>query len=325
MKLKHGIFALLAGMLMIGCDKPIELISVTLNPSSITFEDLGATATLRATLAPLGAIADVVYESSDPDVVTVVGDGQTAVVTAVGYGNAKIIASAGGFTSESNIIVKKSDQAMFDLPEISIADLKALYTGTDVILDGTKKMIGVVTSDIVGGNSTSLKNLVVTTEDNTAGIAIRFSDGNNEYAMGDQLEIKLEGKLTVYGQAAQIEMKKEGNTSKMGTKTITPIVTTVEALHSNYDALEFCVVTVEGKLTPEAGKENTYGNSGAHQSNILTSNNSEENVVVFVSRYSNFIDEALPSKTVAATGILQRFNSTIQLIVRNIDDIVVVE
>lgn len=325
MKLKHVIFAFIATTLMVGCDKPIELISVTVNPSSIVFEELGETANLTATLAPLGAVANVVWESSDTEVITVSGDGQTAVVTAVGYGSAKIIASAGGFTSESNITVKETDRAMFDLPEISIADLKALYTGTDVVLDGTKKMIGVVTSDIVGGNSTSLKNLIVTNEDNSAGIAIRFSDANNDFAMGDQLEIKLEGKLTAYGQAAQIEIKKEGNTSKMGTKTITPIVTTVEALNSNYNALEFCVVTVQGKITPEAGKANTFGNSGSHQSNILTSNVSDENVVVFVARYANFIDDEIPSNTVAVTGVLQRFNATKQLIVRNINDIVAVE
>lgn len=111
----------------------------------------------------------------------------------------------------------------------------------------------------------------------------------------------------------------------MGTKTITPIVTTVEALNSNYDELEFCVVTVQGKITPEAGKANTFGNSGSHQSNILTSNVSDENVVVFVARYANFIDDEIPSNTVAVTGVLQRFNATKQLIVRNINDIVAVE
>ncbi|GAB1415087.1 hypothetical protein MASR2M117_04930 [Paludibacter sp.] len=323
MKLKHVFFALLATILMFGCEKPIELESVTVNPSSLVFEQLGVTDTLTATIAPLGAYASVLWESSDTTIVKVVGNDKTAEITTVGYGSATIKATAGNFTSESNIVVKEVDQAMFDLPVISIAELKALYTGTDVPLDGTKKIIGVVSTDIAGGNSTSLKNLVVTSEDNSSGIAIRFSDGNNEFEMGDKVEIKLEGRLTAYGQAAQIDMKKTGNTSKMGVKAITPKVTTIEALNSNYNDYEFCVVTVHGKITPEAGKTN-YGSSGAHQSNVLTSNISEDNVVIFVAKFANFVDTPIPSETVSVTGILQRFNATKQLIVRNINDIKVV-
>lgn len=213
MKLKQLLIALAAIIWMVGCEKPIELISITVNPPYLVFEEIGETTTLRATLAPLGATANVSWTSSDAEVVSVEGNGQTAVITSRGYGEAKITATAGEFTSESIIIVKDANEPMFDLPEITIAELRDRYEGTPLALKGTHKIIGVVSSDIEGGNSTSLKNLVVTAEDNSTGMAIRFSDANNEYEMGDQLEIKLEGTLTEYGQAMQIAMNKEGNVS----------------------------------------------------------------------------------------------------------------
>lgn len=108
----------------------------------------------------------------------------------------------------------------------------------------------------------------------------------------------------------------------MGVKTIEPIVTTVENLINNYDNLEFCVVKVKGIITPEEGQE-TFGNGSFHQSNTIISG--EHSVVAFVSRFSDFIYEDIPTEEVYVTGILQRFNATVQLIIRNMDDITAVE
>jgi hypothetical protein len=43
--------------------------------------------------------------------------------------------------------------------------------------------------------------------------------------------------------------------------------------------------------------------------------------VLFVAKYSTFIAEAIPSNKVSVTGIMQVFNDTKQIVVRNLGDI----
>ncbi|MBP7612358.1 MAG: Ig domain-containing protein [Paludibacter sp.] len=213
--------------------------------------------------------------------------------------------------------VNPPEKGNFDVPVMTIAELSAMYTGTDVELDGSKKIVAVVTSDLVGGNSTSKKNLVVTSEGNTAGIAVRFSDKDNTYVLGDKIEILLTGKLTVYAKALQLSVASV-NTAKIGTATITPREATVEELNTNFKAYEFCVVKTQGVITAESGKT-SYGNSSTHQNNTLTNNNSS--LVLFVAKYSTFIAEAIPANAVSVTGIMQVFNDTKQIVVRNLGDV----
>ncbi len=75
--------------------------------------------------------------------------------------------------------------------------------------------------------------IVVTSEDNTTGIAIRFSDKDNTYALGDKIEVLLTGKLTVYAKALQLSVAII-NTAKIGNATITPREATVEELNTNF-------------------------------------------------------------------------------------------
>lgn len=216
-----------------------------------------------------------------------------------------------------NTGINPPEKGNFDVPVLSIADLVKMHTGSDVDLDGTKKIVGVVTTDLEGGNSTSKKNLVVTSEDNTSGIAIRFSDKDNTYALGDKIEVLLTGKLTVYAKALQLSVAII-NTAKIGNATITPREATVEELNTNFKSFEYCVVRTQGLIQAESGKT-TFGNSATHQNNTLTNSNSS--VVLFVSKYASFINSDIPANTVSVTGVMQVYNDTKQLIVRNMNDV----
>jgi hypothetical protein len=135
--------------------------------------------------------------------------------------------------------------------------------------------------------------------------------------LGDKIEILLTGKLTVYAKALQLSVASV-NTAKIGTATITPREATVEELNTNFKSYEFCVVKTQGVITAESGKT-SYGNSSTHQNNTLTNNNSS--LVLFVAKYSTFIAEAIPANAVSVTGLMQVFNDTKQIVIRNLEDV----
>lgn len=174
-----------------------------------------------------------------------------------------------------------------------------------------------MTSDLAGGNSTSKKNLIITSENNTSGIAIRFTDKDNTYALGDKIEVLLTGKLTMYENALQLQVA-QINTAKIGTATITPRTTTIAEIDANVASYEYCVVKVSGVLAGPTGIT-VYGNSNTHQNNTLTDGG--KSLVAFVAKYSAFIDETIPTETVSVTGIIQKFRETKQIIIRNISDV----
>lgn len=209
----------------------------------------------------------------------------------------------------------------FDIPVMGIADLRTLYTGTDYTITESKKIVGVVTSDLEGGNSTSLKNLIVTSEDNAAGIAVRLTE-NNTYVMGDKIEIVLNGlTLSDYGQVIQLNNVPAANVRKIGTATVTPKEITIADIINNYAMYESCVVSVKGTITPASGT--TFGSSSQHASNTLS--DGSNSITLFVSKYAKFVNETVPSGEKTVTGIVGRFTDDskdeLQLTMRNMNDI----
>lgn len=89
---------------------------VTLSQSSISL-NVGATETLTATVAPVGAYPKVVWSSSDDAVATVSTNG---VVTAVAEGTATITATTifGGFTATCTITITDSSRPESALPGV---------------------------------------------------------------------------------------------------------------------------------------------------------------------------------------------------------------
>lgn len=209
----------------------------------------------------------------------------------------------------------------FNVPVMSIADLRALYKGSDYTITENKKIVGVVTSDLEGGNSTSLKNLILTAEDNAAGIAVRLTE-DNTYAMGDKLEITLNGlKLSDYGQVIQLNNVPVANVRKVGTATITPKAITIADIINDYAKYESCVVSVKGTITPASGT--TFGSSSQHVSNTLS--DGSNSITLFVAKFAKFVNETVPTGEKTVTGIVGRFTDDkkdeLQLTMRNINDI----
>ena len=220
----------------------------------------------------------------------------------------------------SNTGIEPPAAGEFGVPEMSIKDLRAQWTGVMKTITDKKKIVGIVITDLVGGNSTSLKNLTIASSDNSTGIIIRLS-ANGTYNLGDKIEIALEGlELNQYGQAIQLNNVPIAKIQKIGTGVITAKVTTIADIIANYASYESRLVTVTGTVTSPNG---LWGGA-SHQSNTLTSGTGQ--LILFVSSYSTFKTTAIPTTEKSITGIIGQ--NTVppaapiyQLIVRNLDDV----
>jgi hypothetical protein len=106
MKMKNLFLAMITfALLLTGCEKTITVTGISIDPDKVTLTEIGGKATVTVKLAPEGAEGDVVWTSSDPAVVTVEGNGLSAVITAVGKGNANITATVDIFKAVSAVTV----------------------------------------------------------------------------------------------------------------------------------------------------------------------------------------------------------------------------
>lgn len=211
----------------------------------------------------------------------------------------------------------------FNVPEMSIADVRAQWTGEKKTITDKKKIVGIVVTDLAGGNSGSLKNLTIVSTDNSTGIMVRLTE-NNTYNMGDKIEIALEGlELNQYGLAIQLNNVPSIKTQRIATnQTVTPVATTIANVRANYASFESRLVTVNGTITSGGGGK-WYSGTATGQNNKLTSGSEE--LVLYVTKYATFKDSATPEGEKSVTGIVGQFSTATatayQLIIRNLDDV----
>lgn len=169
-------------------DAPITVDSVSLNKTELSFNKIGASEKLTATVLPAEANANVIWSSSNEAVAKVAADG---TVTAAAEGTATITATAGGKSAVCNVIVKTTPDIVevaslalsksalsFDTigasETLTAAILPANATDKSVtwtssnsnvaaVVNGTVKAVGNGTAVITAkaGNKTALCNVTV--------------------------------------------------------------------------------------------------------------------------------------------------------------------
>jgi hypothetical protein len=220
--------------------------------------------------------------------------------------------------ANGTILGTKPSLGDFSGPEMKIDSLRKKWKGTQTILTDTAKIAGVVITDLAGGNSGSLRNLTITALNNSAGVMVRLNS-NNTYKMGDVIEIDLRGmELNHYGLAIQLTNIPVEKTRKIGTATIVPRSTTIAELKANLAKWESTLATVRG--TVESGGGGTwYSGSAGGQNNKFKSGTDE--LTLYVTKYAAFKSSPTPTGEKSVTGVVGQFNGTVQMIVRNLDDI----
>lgn len=120
--------------------QPVPCTGVSISQSTLTFTELGATATLTATVTPVDTTEAVTWSSSDTDVATV-ADG---LVTSVGIGSATITAYCGTYSASctvaSNVVIDaNSDYKVVNGYQFASTDLSGGKDYLGIYASNTKR------------------------------------------------------------------------------------------------------------------------------------------------------------------------------------------
>lgn len=183
-----------------------------------------------------------------------------------------------------------------DKTYITVAELRA--KGEVTISDNLYVKASVI-SNKEGGNSTSLKNIVIS--DGVAGIAIRFT-ANADYAVGTELELALQGaQLAKYQGLLQLNNFSNAKATATGETKIIQAkeVTAADIVAGTYESMYVAVPDVE-VVAEDLGKK--MGDADAHV-NIEMEAKTGQNFSMFTARYSTFINDNVPQGSGTLKGI----------------------
>ena len=183
-----------------------------------------------------------------------------------------------------------------DKTYITVAELRA--KGEVTISDNLYVKASVI-SNKEGGNSTSLKNIVIS--DGEAGIAIRFT-ANADYAVGTELELALQGaQLAKYQGLLQLNNFSNAKATATGETKIIQAkeVTAADIVAGTYESMYVAVPDVE-VVAEDLGKK--MGDADAHV-NIEMEAKTGQNFSMFTARYSTFINDNVPQGSGTLKGI----------------------
>lgn len=198
--------------------------------------------------------------------------------------------------------------------DITISDIRAMYSGTDVTIADDKTLIATVINDSSdqGGNSTSLRNIIISDAD--AGITVRLAE-NSTYSKGDELSIKVKDLLVShYGGAVQLtqgsagvptaSVTKTGNTRAVEAVSITAAQLVSGDFESRYVAVGDVQFVAADAGQPIAGT--------SHKSSGMQSRTGES-FSAFVASYATFKANNNPEGSGVIKGIAGVNNGNIQI------------
>lgn len=192
-----------------------------------------------------------------------------------------------------------------------IQDIRSLFTGVTTRTPENSKIVGTVISD----KSTSHlngRNLYI--EDSTGGIQIRF-DANHSFPVGSKIQINTsDWELSEYQAVLQINNVPLQAASLVGSGTVTPRVTSIAQINTNYNAWEGTLVQIPNVTITGSG---TY--NGTNGSNTM--NDGTGSITLYTPASASFLSDTYPTGTVTVTGILIEYNGTKEIIIRSPADV----
>ncbi len=191
---------------------------------------------------------------------------------------------------------------------ISIAELRAQYSGTTTTASADTKIRGIVISDFSTNNLNS-RNLFL--QDGNAGILVRFA-ADHTFAIGTDLEITVSGlELSEFNGLLQLNNVPIGNTAAQGAATLpTPREVTVANINANPEAYESTLVKIN--MATITGGAAFAGNR--------TVTDASATIPMFTLNGATFANQNIPTGEVNVTAIVSDFNG-VQLVLRNATDI----
>ncbi len=201
---------------------------------------------------------------------------------------------------------------------LTVAELRALFTGTAKRFQGDSSVYAVVTADEESGNL--YKNVYV--QDHTGAIVLRLVNSGGLY-QGDSIRIYLPGTiLSNYQGLLQLDsVDVDNNVVKQAVGiqkqpepvTIAQITPAMQARLVRLEGVEFAV--------SEACNGLTYSNAITQQTVNRTLTDCAGSVIVRNSGYSNFAGLPLPTGNGSIIAVVGQFNTDMQLFIRNVNEV----
>lgn len=218
----------------------------------------------------------------------------------------------------------------------TIAELKALYTGSLLTITEDIIVSGKVVADDESGNF--FEQLVI--QDATGGISVKINGSNlfNSYPIGRTVYLKCKGLiLGDYNDLIQIggAMDNSGSTPALDGipvtlletylfkgcdfTTLAPTTVTLTQLNNTYQNK---LVTIEGVEFDGASQGQTWANAVTLSSvNLTIEDCNGFSLIVRSSGYSSFASDVVPSGNGSITGIYSVFGADGQLLIRDLTDV----
>lgn len=202
---------------------------------------------------------------------------------------------------------------------MTVAQLRALFTGTPKRFAGDSSVYAVVTADEQSGNL--YKNIYI--QDHTGAIVMRLLNSGGLY-QGDSIRIYLPGTvLGSYAGMLQLDsVDVDNNVVKQATQvhkapetvTLSQITTAMQGRLVRIENVEFTM--------NEACNGLTFADPVGQTTINRNLTNCTNSVIVRTSGYANFAGRPLPAGRGTFVGVVGQFNSDMQLFVRNVNELV---
>lgn len=216
----------------------------------------------------------------------------------------------------SGIVVLTPEEDGSEEEYWTVSELRSKFTGSATTIADDVRVKAVVISNLAGGNSTSLKNLVV--QDETGGISLRFTANNETLDFGDEVEISVKDQqLSEYNGLLQLNNIPNEKVVKIGAKSVAAAeITAAQLLSGDYESRYVAVKDVQvvaADLSKTLATESSHGSVGMESKN-------GETFVLFTSKYAAFKNDAVPQGSGTLKGIASVNNSTYQILPTVADD-----
>lgn len=194
---------------------------------------------------------------------------------------------------------------------LTVAELRALFTGTPKRFAGDTSIYAVVTADEETGNL--YKNIYV--QDHTGAIVMRLLNTGGLYE-GDSIRVYLPGTvLGTYAGMLQLDsVDVDNNVVKQATQVHKePQTVTVAQITPD---MQGKLVRLEGVQFSSSHVGATYADAVGQQTVNRTLSDCSNEVIVRTSGYANFAGQPLPMGNGSVVAVVGQFNSDMQLFIR---------
>ena len=201
---------------------------------------------------------------------------------------------------------------------VEIADVRALYQGSNVTVSEDWYIRATVISNVDLNNGSSKKNIVM--QDETAGIMVRLTQDEGAFKLGDVVEVNIQGQsLENFNGLIQLNNVPNANISKVSDGTVPEPknITAAQLISGDYESQYVAVSDVQ-VVAEDLGKTFVMNNSNT---SITFESRTGETFDLFTSRWAESLKSVqVPEGSGTLKGIAGINKDTYQISLTSTDD-----